>query len=94
MALSAARAPGRDLHARACALADRWAVAELEVGCASVFLPSGGGWLAVEPMLDQNRFGPEELAINREAIVWCLARGLVVQHPELPHLMQVVRRDL
>lgn len=72
-------------------LADRWAVVDVE-RCDFTTGPDGTRWYDLRHLLNPHEHPAEHIDWHRESVQWLLSRGLLVRHPETPHLARLVPR--
>lgn len=77
--------------AMAMRLASAAVISDMETNAASMTI-NGQRWWDVRPMLDEREQPPECIDMAREAIAYAIDAEIVVQHPEQPHWLQIVRK--
>lgn len=81
-----------DTHDLAHLLADRACIADIETNCiAQRPDEQGRRWYDTRPMLDPREMPDHLIDMNRQALDYARARGLVSAHPQLPHLVRIAK---
>ena len=81
--------PFTDLITLAFHLANRAVVEDIESEGTQTVL-AGTLWWDTAAMVDPREHSSEVVAMAQQAIDYALGRGLVVQHPQRPHLLHIL----
>lgn len=73
-------------------IADRACISDIETEGIAERDRHGRRWYDTRPMLDAREHCDEMIDMAHEALDYAIARGLVVRHAELPHLVRIVGR--
>jgi hypothetical protein len=79
------------LIAQAFDLANRAVISDIETGAVACQL-AGVRWYDTRPMLDEREHDSVVVDMAGQAIGYALASRLVIQHPDMPHLVRIANR--
>lgn len=84
-----------ELQALGLRLADRFAVADIELEATPTVLEDRRdvAWYDLRPMFDARRHCPEILAANGQSVRWALVRGLAHRHPRFECMVRLTFKD-
>lgn len=74
-------------------IADRAVICDIECEGISTQL-DGQCWYDVRPMLDPREVCDDVAEMNRQALGYAIARGLVGVHRDHPHLLRIIDKDV
>lgn len=77
------------LVARAFRIANAALVADIEGEGTRVHERVDGRWYDIRPMLDDREHSPEFIDMNREALDYGLAAGVITADASVPHLVRI-----
>ncbi len=79
-----------DTTAAAYALADRAVISDIECNCIGVRQPHDPArWYDTRPLLDPREYPDPLLEMNRQALDYADARGLITRHHDAAHMVRI-----